>query len=45
MDDGTEAEAGPGDAVLIEPGHDAWTVGNESCVVLDFTGLANYAKQ
>ena len=45
MDDGTEAEAGPGDAILIEPGHDAWTVGDESCVVLDFTGLADYAKQ
>ncbi|GAA0220869.1 cupin domain-containing protein [Saccharothrix mutabilis subsp. mutabilis] len=45
MDDGTEAEAGPGDAVLIEPGHDAWIVGDEKCVMLDFTGLTNYARQ
>ncbi|MFI9815136.1 cupin domain-containing protein [Saccharothrix variisporea] len=45
MDDGTEADVGPGDAMVVEPGHDAWTVGDESCVVLDFTGLENYAKQ
>ncbi|NUT46588.1 MAG: cupin domain-containing protein [Saccharothrix sp.] len=45
MDDGREAEAGAGEAVLIEPGHDAWTVGDETCVVLDFTGLADYAKR
>lgn len=45
MDDGQEAEAGPGEAVAIEPGHDAWTVGNETCVMLDFTGLTDYAKR
>ncbi|MEU0886163.1 hypothetical protein ABZ345_46965 [Lentzea sp. NPDC005914] len=44
MDDGTEADAGPGDAVLI-PGHDAWIVGDETCVVPDFTGMEGYAKQ
>ena len=44
MDDGTEAEAGPGDAVVISPGHDAWVVGNEPCVMLDWSGSANYAK-
>jgi mannose-6-phosphate isomerase-like protein (cupin superfamily) len=27
--DGTEFDIGPGDAYLIEPGHDAWVVGNE----------------
>jgi quercetin dioxygenase-like cupin family protein len=36
MDDGTEAEAGPGSVVVIEPGHDAWTVGDEACVFIDF---------
>lgn len=36
MRDGTEAEAGPGSVVVIEPGHDAWTVGDESCVFIDF---------
>ena len=45
MDDGTEADVGPGDAILIEPGHDAWIIGDDTCVVLDFTGFANYAKQ
>jgi quercetin dioxygenase-like cupin family protein len=36
MQDGTEAEAGPGEVVVIEPGHDAWTVGDEPCVFIDF---------
>jgi quercetin dioxygenase-like cupin family protein len=36
MQDGTEAEAGPGTVVVIEPGHDAWTVGDEPCVFIDF---------
>lgn len=44
MDDGTEGEAGPGDAIVIGPGHDAWIVGDEPCVLLDFSGSANYAK-
>jgi len=42
-DDGTELSVGPGDVVLIEPGHDAWVVGDEACVLLD-TGIAAYAK-
>jgi hypothetical protein len=36
MEDGAEAEAGPGSAVTIGPGHDAWTVGDEDCVLIDF---------
>ncbi|MGH9086100.1 MAG: cupin domain-containing protein [Acidimicrobiales bacterium] len=44
MDDGTEGEAGPGDAIVISPGHDAWIVGDEPCVVLDWSGSADYAK-
>lgn len=43
MDDGDEGEAGPGDAVWIGPGHDAWTVGDEPCVFLDFSGMGSYA--
>jgi predicted small metal-binding protein len=35
MDDGTEAESGPGDALVAEPGHDAWVVGDEPCVIID----------
>ncbi|GAA5071755.1 hypothetical protein HNP84_007840 [Thermocatellispora tengchongensis] len=45
MDDGTEAEAGPGDLFVATPGHDAWVVGQEQCVVYDFAGgAAEYAK-
>jgi uncharacterized cupin superfamily protein len=44
MDDGTEAEAGPGDFAIIPPGHDAWIVGNEPCIGIDFTGAKTYAK-
>jgi quercetin dioxygenase-like cupin family protein len=44
MDDGTEIEISAGDIVHIPPGHDGWVVGDESCVVLDFAGMANYAK-
>jgi quercetin dioxygenase-like cupin family protein len=36
MEDGTGAEAGPGSVVVIGPGHDAWTLGDESCVLIDF---------
>jgi mannose-6-phosphate isomerase-like protein (cupin superfamily) len=44
MDDGAEEEFGPGDAAVIPPGHNAWVVGNESVVGIDFTGLKGYAK-
>ena len=44
MNDGTEAEVGPGDAFYMPPGHDAWTVGNQRCVLIDVTGFGNYAK-
>jgi quercetin dioxygenase-like cupin family protein len=46
MDDGSEGDAGPGDAFVIPPGHDAWTVGEETFVSVDFSGgMADYAKQ
>jgi hypothetical protein len=44
MDDGAEGEVGPGDVTAIEPGHDAWVVGDEPCVVVDFGGYADYAR-
>jgi hypothetical protein len=44
MDDGSQAEFGPGDVGVIPPGHDAWVVGNQPCVSLDFQGGATYAK-
>ena len=44
MDDGSEREYGPGDAFHMAPGHDAWVVGDEACVMLDWAGMSNYAK-
>lgn len=45
-DDGLESEAGPGDAYLIEPGHDAWVVGDETVVGDEFEAKSaeEYAK-
>lgn len=45
MDDGTEFDLKPGDISMLPPGHDAWTVGNEPVVVIDFQGMVEYAKQ
>ncbi len=36
MDDGQELDLGPGDAHSVGPGHDAWVVGKEPCVILNF---------
>jgi quercetin dioxygenase-like cupin family protein len=44
MDDGEEEEFGPGDFAIIPPGHDAWIVGDEPCVVIDWQGFADYAR-
>ena len=44
--DGTEVEVGPGDAYIIEPGHDAWVVGDEPWTSFEFetTTAATYAR-
>ena len=43
--DGTETQVGPGDAYVIEPGHDAWVIGSDPCVGIDFSEqMAEYAK-
>lgn len=46
MDDGSEAEVGPGDVFVCPPGHDAWVVGDEPAIVYDFAGqmASEYAK-
>lgn len=36
MDDGRELDFGPGDAHVVAPGHDAWVIGDEPCVAIDF---------
>ena len=45
MDDGTKFECKPGDVSLLPTGHDAWVVGNEPVVVVDFQGMVDYAKE
>ena len=45
MDDGTELECKAGDVSLLPVGHDAWVVGDEPVVVVDFQGMADYAKR
>ena len=43
--DGTEVEVGPGEAFIAAPGHDAWVVGEEPCVALDFIATARAANR
>ena len=44
MDDGTEVVAGPGDVTSLPSGHDAWVIGEETVVVVDWYGASNYAR-
>jgi len=44
MQDGTELEAGPGEVTALPQSHDAWVVGNEPVVLIDWHGASNYAK-
>lgn len=45
MDDGTELECGPGDVSRLPSRHDAWVVGNEPAVIVDFQGMLDYGKK
>jgi quercetin dioxygenase-like cupin family protein len=42
MDDGSEEEFGPQDVMMLPPGHDAWTVGDEPCVFVEFSRGNDY---
>lgn len=44
MPDGTELEVGPGDVFEFPPGHDAWVVGDEPWVSVDFAAMRNYGR-
>lgn len=37
MDDGAVEDFGPNDVMLLPPGHDAWTLGGEPCVFVEFS--------
>jgi quercetin dioxygenase-like cupin family protein len=45
MDDGEENEFAAGDYMSVPPGHDAWVVGDEQCVIIDWQGYVDYAKR
>jgi quercetin dioxygenase-like cupin family protein len=44
MADGTELDAVAGDVTALPSGHDAWVVGDEPAVVVDWWGATDYAK-
>jgi hypothetical protein len=44
MADGTEFTARPGDLTALPQGHDAWVVGDDPVVVVDWCGATNYAR-
>jgi quercetin dioxygenase-like cupin family protein len=45
MSDGKEFEVGPGEVAALPQGHDAWVVGNEPVVLVDWAGASNYAER
>jgi hypothetical protein len=44
MVDGSEFDAVPGDVTALPSGHDAWVVGDEPVVIVDWFGASNYAQ-
>jgi hypothetical protein len=44
MEDGTEFDLGPGYVSVLPKGHDAWVIGDEPVVVVDWHGVSDYAK-
>ena len=45
MPDGTELETGPGEVFESPPGHDAWVVGDEPWVCVDFEAMRTYGRK
>jgi class 3 adenylate cyclase len=44
MDDGVSLEIGPSSLFEIPPGHDAWVVGDDPWVTIDFAGMRSFAR-
>jgi hypothetical protein len=44
MNDGTELEVGPSEAFDVQPGHDAWVIGNSPVVFIDMIGAVKDTK-
>jgi quercetin dioxygenase-like cupin family protein len=45
MHDGRETELGPGSVSHLPAGHDAWVIGNDPVVLVDWYGASDYAKK
>ena len=45
MEDGTELDVGAGEITSLPPGHDAWVVGEESVVAVDWQGASVWARE
>ncbi len=43
-DDGTTADVTAGEAMSIPPGHDAWVLGSEPCIVFDIASAKTWGK-
>jgi hypothetical protein len=43
-EDGSTGDVSAGDVYRISPGHDAWVVGDEPAVFVEFQGAAHYAE-
>jgi hypothetical protein len=43
--DGKEFEVGPAEVTTLPSGHDAWVVGNEPVILIDWSGANQYAKR
>jgi hypothetical protein len=44
MDDGSVEDFAKNDIMMLPPSHDAWTVGDEPCVFVEFSQGYNYYK-
>ena len=44
LENGSEAEADPGEILSIPPGHDAWVVGDEFAVTIDWLGASVWGR-
>jgi len=42
--DGEEFDVGPGEITAFPSGHDAWVLGDEPVILIDFHGASNYAR-
>ena len=44
MDDGTVVDSGPGDVGIVPLGHNTLVIGDQSCIIIDFSGIEEYVK-